>query len=261
MPTRSARPLRYAAAVAFWLVAWQAAAVAVGQRVLLVGPVEVGRRLVELALTADFWLAVGLTTGRVLLGFVLAAAVGVLTAAGSASYVWFAVLIGQALSAIRSTPVVSFIILVLIWSDSARLTTIVSFLMAVPIVHATVLTGIGQRDRQLLEMARVFRVGRWRRVLAVDVPLVLPYFVAACRTGVGLAWKSGIAAEVIGLPDGTIGERLYQAKIFLATGDVLAWTVVVVIVAHMCERLIVHGLDLLERRLSDTSAVADTVRA
>jgi NitT/TauT family transport system permease protein len=244
-----ARPLL---AIAFWLAVWQGASLAVHQKVLLVGPWQVAVRLVQLVPTLDFWTAVGRTFGRITLGFLLAAVVGVLLAALSAWSRWAAALIAPLVATVRSTPVVSFIILVLIWTDTARLTTIVSFLMTVPIVHATVFTGIAERPRALLEMASVFRVAAWRRFLAIDVPGVLPYFAAGCRTGVGLAWKSGIAAEVIGLPSGTIGERLYQGRLYLETADVFAWTAVVVLVAFAFERLVLWLLSLLERRLSDS---------
>jgi NitT/TauT family transport system permease protein len=250
---RAARPLL---AIAFWLVVWQGASLVVHQKILLVGPVEVLRRLAELVPTADFWSAVGLTFGRITLGFVSAALVGVLLAAASAASRWVEAIVGPAVATIRSTPVVSFIILVLIWADASRLATIVSFLMALPIVHATVYEGIGHRSASLLEVASVFGVSRWRRLLAIDVPGVLPYFVAACRTGVGLAWKSGIAAEVIGLPTGTIGERLYQAKLLLQTADVFAWTVVIVVVSFLFEKLVLWLLGGFERRLaSDGGAV------
>jgi NitT/TauT family transport system permease protein len=246
-----ARPLL---AVAFWLAVWQGASLAVGQKILLVGPWEVAVRLAELVPAADFWVTVGRTFGRITLGFVLAAIVGVLLATASAASKWVEAVIGPAVTAIRSTPVVSFIILVLIWADSARLATIVSFLMTLPIIHATVYEGIFHRDAGLLEVAAVFRVSRWRRLAAIDVPGVLPFFVAGCRTGVGLAWKSGIAAEVIGLPDGTIGERLYQAKLFLATADVFAWTAVIVVTSWGFEKLVRWLLALLQRRLADGRA-------
>lgn len=249
-PWRRVRPLL---AVVFWLALWQVVALTVGSSVLLVGPWQVAVRMVQLAPALDFWTTVGRTFGRITLGFVLAALVGVLLATASAVSRWAGALVAPVVATIRSTPVVSFIILLLIWADVAWLATIVSFLMTLPVVHTTVLTGIGQRDRALLEMAAVFRVPRRRRLLAVDVPGVLPYFAAACRTGVGQAWKSGIAAEVIGLPSGTVGERLYQGRLFLETADVLAWTVVVVLVAFACERLVLAALRGLERRLSDGS--------
>lgn len=246
-----ARPLL---AVAFWLAVWQGASLAVGSRVLLVGPWEVAARLTQLLPTLGFWSAVGRTFGRITVGFLLAAVVGVLLAALSAASRWTEALVAPLVATIRSTPVVSFIILLLIWADVSRLATIVSFLMTLPIIHATVYSGILERDRSLLEMASVFRVSRWRRLLAIDVPGVLPYFAAGCRTGVGLAWKSGIAAEVIGQPTGTIGERLYQGRLFLETADVFAWTAVVVVVAFAFERLVLWLLSVLQRRLADGGA-------
>lgn len=245
---RAGRPLL---AAVFWLAVWQVAALVVGQDLLLVTPVRVIERLGELVPTAPFWATVGQTTARITVGFLAAVVAGVLLAAASASSRTVEALVAPPVTAIRSTPVVSFIILVLIWADSARLATVISFLMVLPIVHANVLEGIRHRDRRLLEVATVFAVPWWRRLTAIDVPAVLPYLVAGARTGVGLAWKSGIAAEVIGLPTGSIGERLYQAKIFLSTEDLFAWTVVIVLVAYVFERAVIALLGLLERRLSD----------
>ena len=96
----------------------------------------------------------------------------------------------------------------------------------------------------------MLRVPFWRRLPAMDVPAVLPYLTASCRIGVGLAWKSGIAAEVIGLADGSIGERLYQAKVFLETADLFAWTAVIIALSFGFEKAVVAGLQLAERRLS-----------
>lgn len=251
---RRAHALRSLLAVAFWLVVWQVVAVVVDERILLVTPVAVVQRLAELVPTGAFWLTVLHTVGRIALGFLAAAAVGVLSAsAASASRVVDA-LLAPVVSAIRSTPVVSFIILVLIWADSARLAAIVSFLMVLPVVHTAVLEGLRHRSPSLAEVGEVFAVPWGRRVVALDVPQVLPFFVAACRTGVGLAWKSGVAAEVIGLPAGSIGEQLYQAKIFLATADLFAWTLVIVTLAHLAERLVVGLLDVGERRLAGVVA-------
>ena len=110
-------------------------------------------------------------------------------------------------------------------------------------IFAGVLTGIRERDRELLEMARVFHVRPWRKLLMIDIPEVYPYFHSACRTALGLSWKSGIAAEVIGMPKGSIGEHLQQAKVYLDTPALFAWTVVIVLISLLCERLVLHGMD------------------
>lgn len=234
----------------FWLGLWQLATVVLDQTILLVGPGEVLVRLVELVVTVEFWATVGHSFVRIVAGFAAAAVVGVLGAALAARSRTVELLAAPLVTAVRSTPVVSVILLVLIFASSAQLATIVSFLMVGPIIYTNVLQGIRTRDRGLLEMAAVFRVPALRRVAAVDVPAVLPYFVAACQVGIGLAWKSGIAAEVIGLPQGSIGEQLYQAKIFLTTADLFAWTVVVVTISYAVERLVLALLARGRSRLA-----------
>jgi NitT/TauT family transport system permease protein len=226
-------------AVGVWLLVWQGVALAVGRDVLLVGPVEVVVRLGELLPTPDFWSTVAHSSLRVGGGFVIGVVAGAVLAVGAAALPLVDALTAPLLGAVRSTPVVSFIILVLLWADSGRLALVISALMVLPVVQLNVLAGIRARDAALLEVARVFRVPVLRRVRAVDLPAVLPFLVAACRLGVGLAWRSGVAAEVIGLPAGSIGERLYEAKLFLSTGDLLAWTLVVVLLGMACERLVV----------------------
>lgn len=241
--------MRAGLVVAFWLGVWQVAALAVGQEIVLASPARVVERLVELVPTAAFWTTVAHSLARIVAGFLAAAVVGVLGAAAAAAWRLVDALLTPLVKAIRAAPVVSFVILVLLWVGSGWLALVVAFLMVVPIVYATVLEGIGHRDRALLEMAEVFRVPLRRRLLAIDVPQVLPYFVAACRAGIGLAWKAGIAAEVIGLPTGSIGERLYQAKLFLSSADLFAWTAVIVAASFATELLVIAGLGRAERRL------------
>ena len=244
---RSWRPVRPLLVVAFWVAVWQGVAVAVDQEILVAAPAQVLARAADLGVTADFWATVWHTSARIGVGFVAAAVVGVLTATLASTVRAVDALLSPLITAIRSTPVVSFIILVLLWADSRRLAVVISFLMVMPIIHTTVLVGIAGRDRAMLEVATVFRVPWQRRVAAIDVPAVLPFFLAGCRVGVGLAWKSGIAAEVIGLPRGSIGERLYDAKLLLSTPDVFVWTGVVVGLAYGFERLIDALLRRVER--------------
>ncbi|HWS58358.1 MAG TPA: ABC transporter permease subunit [Actinotalea sp.] len=247
------RLLRPALAIAFWLGVWHLAAVAVDQDILLVTPAGVLARLGELVVTPEFWATVAHSFVRITAGFLTAAAVGALGAALAAASPVVDALSAPLITAIRSTPVVSFIILVLIWADSDELAFVISFLMVVPIIFTNVLQGIRQRDPALLEVAAVFRVPLVRRLPAIDIPAVLPYFIAGCRIGVGLAWKSGIAAEVIGLPEGSIGEQLYEAKIFLSTADLFAWTVVIITISVTVERLVLALLARWQLRLAGTT--------
>ena len=229
-------------AAVFWLAVWQAAAVAVHRDFLLASPMQVARTLITLLPTGDFWTTVGWSLGRIALGFTSAAVLGALLAISAAAWPVARALWEPAIAAIRSAPVVSFIILLLLWTDSSHLPVFTSLLMVLPVMYANVLQGIAQRDKAMLEAAQVFRVPFGRRLAAIDVPAVLPFLAAATRVGVGLAWKSGVAAEVIGVATGSIGERLYEAKVFLSSADLFAWTIVIVVLSVACERLLLKAL-------------------
>ena len=228
--------------MAFWLVVWQAAAVAVGSRIILVGPAEVVERLAELAGTQEFWGAVGVSLARIAAGFALAVVAGVALAAASGRRRAVRTLLAPLVGAVKAAPVASFVILVLIWVPSRRLSVIISFLMAMPIVYTNVLEGIDQTDPALLEMADVFGVRGLRRAATVYASEVAPYLRAGVSLAVGLSWKSGIAAEVIGLPDPSIGINLYESKVYLDTPDLFAWTLAIVLLSVAIEAALRRAL-------------------
>lgn len=143
---------------------------------------------------------------------------------------------------VKSIPVASFVILVLLWVSTSRLSTIISFLMVLPVVFTNVRGGIRQVDEKLLEMAEVFRLGIWKKVRAIYLPAVKPSFLTACSIGLGFCFKSGIAAEVIGLPANSIGGELYKAKLYLMTPELFAWTIVIVAASVLFEKLVMWGI-------------------
>ena len=154
-------------------------------------------------------------------------------------------LLSPLVAVVKAVPVASFIILALVWLDSRSLACFIAFLMVFPPVYLGVLEGIRQTEGRLLEMARVFRVPLGRQVRGIYLPAVLPHFRTAVSLGLGLCWKAGIAAEVIGLPGGSLGERLYSAKVYFQTPDLFAWTAVIVAVSVVFEKLFLALVDAL----------------
>ena len=205
-------------------------------------------RLLALAGTAAFWQAVAFSSLRILGGFLLACALAAVLAPLAARFQWVRDLLSPLVAVVKAVPVVSFIILALIFFSSENLSLLISALMVFPPVYLNVLEGIGHTDRQLLEMARVFRVPVSRQLRGIYLPAVLPYFRSAVSLGLGLCWKSGAAAEVIGLPAGSIGEALYTAKVYFQTGDLFAWTAVIVTVSVIFERLFLRLVDAAVRK-------------
>ena len=138
------------------------------------------------------------------------------------------ILIAPVIAVVKSTPVASFIILCLIWIPSRNL--------VLPVIYTNILEGIRQTDSKILEMAKVFQVNPGRKIRYIYVSQVLPYFLSACRLSLGMCWKAGVAAEVIGVPSGSIGEKLYNAKIYLNTPDLFAWTIVIIVISFVFEK-------------------------
>ena len=230
-------------AAAFWLAVWQCAAMAVGQEVFLVSPVQAVRTLLQLLPQAEFWQRVGFSSGRILLGFGLGVAVSIVLAVAAQAWHTADVLLAPVLQLVKATPVASFIILALVWVRGSALSVLISFLMVLPVLYGAVRTGIAGADVQLLEMAAVFRLPPGRRLRSIWLPAVLPAFRQGCSVALGICWKSGVAAEVIGLPNGSIGDALYRAKITLSTGELFAWTFVIILLSAGFEKLFLLALD------------------
>ena len=222
----------------FWVGIWQVASMGVGQAIVLPSPWQAVHRLCELLGEPAFYGAVFGSLGRILFGFMLALSVGVLLAAASGIWRHVRLTLQLPMAAISATPIASFAILALVLIGKRNLSVVIAFLMALPVIYLNVLKGIDAADGKLLEMADVFKVGFARRVRAIYVPAARPYLLSASQIALGMCWKSGLAAEVIGQPDGSIGDALYRAKIFMETDAVFAWTIAIVILSIALERIV-----------------------
>lgn len=236
-------------AVAFWLIVWQLAAMAVKQEILLVSPVSMLERWFELIKTADFWGRVGFTSLRIMKGLFLGALVGSVLGVVAGKVRFVRDLFAPVISVIRAIPVASFIILAIWWMGEGALSTFISFMICLPVFYTNLLAGTAQSDHELLEMAKIFRLGPVRRFRYVFVPQVFPFLKAAFNVSIGLAWKSGTAAELITVPTGSIGELLHQARIFLETADNLAWAFTIILLSLSFEMLIRLVLNAVGRIL------------
>lgn len=238
-----------AASVLFWVLVWQIAAMALDQKILLASPISVAGRLMELVPQFDFIKSIGFSLIRILGGFFIGVSIGTGLAAVSGKFPFVRQLLSPLISAMKSIPVASFTILALIWISSENLSVLISVLIAIPIVYSNMLEGIDNLDPKLRTMAEIFEIPPQKRFVGIYLSQLLPYFRSASRLAMGLCWKSGVAAEVIGIPDGSIGEKLYMSKIYLETEDLFAWTFVIILLSFLCEKLFSLAVDIIVRRV------------
>lgn len=238
------KKIKQAAILVIWLILWQAAAAFIHNRIIFVGPQEAALALAFQIGTAEFWRTIFSSFFRIAGGFTGAFLAGILTAAFASCFSLLREFLEPPVALLQSVPVASFVILALIWIGSENLSILITCLVVFPVIYRNVLEGIRQTDRKMLEMAQVFRMSVWKKIWYLYRPAVMPYLLAGCRISLGMAWKSGVAAEVIGVPDHSIGEKLYMAKIYLSTAELFAWTFVIIVVSWIFERLFLELLGL-----------------
>jgi NitT/TauT family transport system permease protein len=223
-------------AAVLWLLIWQVMSAAIAQEMLLASPLSVARRLAALIGTDVFARSVLFSLSRVWGGFLLAFGVGAVCAVLAFCLRPVEIFLEPLMGVVKAAPVVSYIILLLLFMSSSNLPMFCAFLMALPVMYTNLLGGLKNTDKSLLEMAAAYRMSAGRKALYIYFPQLMPHLLTACGLSLGLCWKAGVAAEVIGLPLGSVGEQIYQSRIFLDTASLLAWTVVVVAISFLCEK-------------------------
>lgn len=225
--------------ILFWLALWQGLSVLVGNAILLVGPVETLYALRRLVPEVRFWEEVAGTAGKVLGGFALGGLSGIVCAGIGYRFRIVREILAPFLSVIRSVPIVSFVILLLIWQGSGRISFFISLMVVFPILYGNTLNGLLGMSDELVQAAKLLQVSLPERIFGIYLPEIYPEMKSGLELAIGMGFKSGIAAEVIGQPVGSIGNALYQSKIFLETNAVLAYTFTAICVSWIAEKFFV----------------------
>lgn len=242
------RFLRILLPAIFWLAVWGFAAFFVNKELMLPSPIAVGQRFLELVVTAEFWRAAATSLLRIFCGAAAGIVLGSLLAVLTCRFTLADVLLSPAVRVVRATPVASFILLVVLWVHKGTVAGVISALMVLPILWESVSAGIRTTDPQLLELAKAYQLGQRKIMRYVYLPYIMPHFSAGVSTAIGLAWKSGVAAEVLCQPKAAIGTQLYYSKIYLESPSLFAWTAVVIVLSMALELVIRRLLRKGERQ-------------
>jgi len=226
------------AAIIVAILLWQLLAMKLDQKLLLATPVDVAKTLGVLVKSQEFYSAIAYSMGRILLGLLIGAAVGIACALLAGRWHFMEVLFWPYFSAMKATPVASIVILCLVWLSGRRLSVFIVFLVVTPVIYTNILAGIKNLDLKMKDMARVFGINGLHRLLYVYLPELKTYIVAAFTLSTGMAFKAEIAAEVIGTPQGSVGKMLYNAKVYLETPELFAWTLVIIVLSVVVEQVI-----------------------
>ncbi len=236
------KALKYTAVAFIWAAVWEIVALLINNPLIFPAPLKVLGRLWEMMQSAEFYNIICHSLLRILTGTLIAIAVGIILAAITSACSFAHTLLSPAMTVIRSAPVASFIFLLLLFIGRDKLISVISCIIVLPIVWGNVETGIKNVDRELLEMARVYHMTPFSKLSNIYIPSVMPYFLSSVRSSVGMAWKAGIAAEVLTAPLISIGKMIFQAKQDIEPTDLFAWTLTVIILSLLVEIIMVFAI-------------------
>jgi NitT/TauT family transport system permease protein len=226
----------------FWLLVWVIVSKIINQVLYFPSPLVTIKALGELMVNKNFLVSIISTVSRVFIGLIIANVLGILLGLICGLEEWVFDLMRPMMTFIRSTPVMSLIIIALIWFQSNHVPIFISFLMCFPIIWTNIVEGFKKVDQDLIEMGKIYQISKMKLVKDIYIPSLLPFYVAGFNTALGIAWKVTVAAEVLSHPRFAIGTNLYDSKVYLDTPSLFAWTLVIVILSYLFEIVITNYL-------------------
>lgn len=224
--------------IALFIAAWAVAAACISSEHILPGPWTTFVAAAGIIVKKGFLATVGSTLLRGLAGFSAALAAGVGLGVCGGLHNDFRSFMKPLVVIIRSTPVVAFILMALIWFKSDSVAVFIGFLTMFPIIYGNVVEGMISVDPKLLEMAVFHKVGIRRTVREVYLPAITPFLTSGISTAVGIGWRAVVVGEVLSLPQFGIGTVMHSAQVFLQVDLLIAWTFVTIILGWVFESLI-----------------------
>ena len=234
--------------ILFWVGLWALASAVIHKELLLPSPISVAMRIGSMIILPDFWRITVFSLLRITTGICSATVLGILLAIITTHSLLLREVFSPILTVIKVTPVASFIILILIWIGRDFVPAVISALMVLPVVCNNVSTGLRNIDPKLIQMAKVYNLPRSTRFVRITVPSVMPHFLSAMQTSIGIGWKAGIAAEVLTVPRLSIGKMIYESKMYMETIDLFAWTIIVIAISLVIERFMIFFFKRLGRK-------------
>ena len=239
--------------ITLWVGIWAFASYRINNSFLIPSPKNVISSTVELMKTAEFWSIISQSLFRILLGIIAALLIGIILAIITTMISFFDVLVTPLMSAVKATPVASFIFIAIIFMSRNSLPIFITSLLVVPIIWTNVSSGIKNVPKELKEVSKIYKFTPLKQLIKLYIPSILPYFLAASRAALGLAWKAGVAAEVLCTPTSAIGTELYFSKTYLDTELLFAWTLVTVVLSLIIEKSFIYLLSKLPFKISETN--------
>lgn len=254
IPSTMSRKSKIISSIGFFIllfVVWKLLALHVDISFVIPHPIPTFKKLFALLISSEsinpnlhFWNIVGASLLRIFLGLCAGILVGLLLAFLAIRFPFLQGGIQAYVGIIKATPVASFILILWCMTNREFVPVAIATLMVCPIIYQNLFSGYFDLEKEKRELLDVFKVPFLTKLKIFILPELLKYLFPAIISATGLAWKSGIAAEIIAYTKNSIGREISNAKNILEGELLFAFTIVVILISLVFE----YGLKFLERR-------------
>ena len=233
--------------IAVYILIWQLLSMLVGSSLLLPSPRNTIEAAIGIVSSAKGWQAILSTLLRIVVGFLSGFVSGIGLAVLTAKFRICSWLLNPLRSLIKTTPITSFALILLVSVVSNVVPVVVAMIVVIPMIWRTTEEAIAGLDVKLSEMGDVY-LTRWKKLIHVTLPQILPQVFATASTALGFAWKAVITAEILALPVFGIGRQMQSDKTYLDIPSLFAWTILVILLSVAFESLLKRILGKVGKR-------------
>jgi len=234
--------LKIAAALLFWLAAWTALYFAVGKDYIIPSPLQVAAAFWQLLISGEFWQALGITLLRVIAGLTLSFVLALISSFLAYHISFFRIILDGITNFFKAVPVMSIIMIVILWLTSGLVPVFVCFLMCFPVIYTNLMSGADSVPDKYIDEMRLYTGSNIQKYTRIILPMSRPHIKTALQLSGGLSWKTVIAAEVLSSPKVSMGVQLLLSKTYFEADKLFAWTIAIVIASVIFTRLLRFAL-------------------
>jgi sulfonate transport system permease protein len=201
-------------------------------------PSRIWQEFETLARNGELWRHMAATLARVAVGFALGTAAGTILGALAGYSGVTRRLIDPTLQGLRAVPSIAWIPLFILWLGIFETSKVA--LIAVGVffpVYLGVMAAILSVDRKIVEVGRAFRLSGFAMIRRILLPAVLPSYVLALRSGLGLGWMFVVAAEYLGASEG-VGYLMIEGQQFSKPAEIVAAILIFAVLGKLTDTLI-----------------------
>ena len=234
--------------IAFWLGIWEIIAILYDNNNIIPTVESTFLALFESIWDADFIKTVLFSLLRVLLGFLLGTLLSASLAVAASKIDFIKTIVAPIMTVAKSTPVVAIIMILWLVVGGRNVPVVIAMLMVMPIIWQNLIDGYGAIDKNLSEICSVYNFSFMKRFRLLILPTLLRFLLPGLVTASGLAFKSGIAAEIISLTKSSIGKEIADAKTLYERPRMFAWVIIVILLSLVLELIIKNLVRRIERK-------------